>query len=740
MSKIINSQDYWDNRFSDDWEKNSGPAQSRFFANVTLDNLPPWLIGTIKKQKLTLVDWGCAQGDGTDALARFFDPKRLTGVDFSTESIAAAKNRYSAINFLVEDWLQEDFSELEKEYDFVFSSNTLEHFHDPFKVIKKIASKAKLGLIFALPYREYNRIDEHFFTFTKDNLPTRIGRFSLFWSKVVDCSLINNTMWTGDQIILVYADSTWAFNHSEFLGDMHIDSGAVNEQLAGYDSLSWHREYEFSKILKHSLDKISTELDSIKDDLSKQKNDNKFLQDHVSELKEIVRQKDGLINILKNSTSWRITKPLRIAGDFSKKIKLADFFHFLLKSFYKILPESIKRRLYGLKAKYLNKRYSSFVDSQESVSLLDAPEWLLVANECQKLAVVPCGFEFDELVNQRPINFAKCFSQRGVKTLFVSWQWGPDEQQERAGSEVYPNVWQVPLYDFVKYLPLLNGDRQESIYLATLPAEILVDPMYLLRSKGFNVIYDVMDNWEEFFNAGQAPWYSAEAEELAVLSADGVTVVAPALREKFLHLRKDIEVVGNGFSSAVVGENNAMISLVKSKSQGAKVIGYVGHLTDAWFEWDFLFSLAKQFPTYHFEIIGYGEPEWVVEKLHKFENVSLIGRVLPKNLHNYVKNWSVALIPFRDGALAQSVDPIKIYEYLYFGLPVLVTGIEHLESYPYTEVADKYNASVKLEKLLSLNIDYSCIQDFLVDCTWDRRLEQILVTVSRKPAMSILYE
>ncbi|MCX5464221.1 methyltransferase [Alcaligenes parafaecalis] len=739
MSKSINSQDYWNNRFADDWEQNSGPAQSRFFANVTLDNLPSWLIRAVKKQELTLVDWGCAQGDGTDALVRFFDPKSLTGVDFSTESIAAAKKRYGAIDFLAEDWLQESFSELGKEYDFVFSSNTLEHFHDPFEVIKKISSKAKLGLIFALPYREYDRIDEHFFTFTKDNLPTRIGRFSLFWSKVVDCSLIKNTMWAGDQVILVYADSAWAFNHSEFLGDMHIDSGVVNEPLAGYDSLSWHREYEFSKILKHSLAKISTELDNIKDGLSQQKKNNKFLRDQVSELKGSIRQKEDLINMLKNSTSWRITKPLRMAGDFSKKIRLTDFSHCLLKNVYKVLPESIKKRLHGLKAKYLNKRYSSFVDNQEGVSLLDAPEWLLVANGCEKLAVVPCGFEFDELVNQRPINFAKCFSQKGIKTLFVSWQWSPDEQQEKADSEVYPNVWQVPLYDFIKYLPLLNGDRQESIYLATLPAEILVDPMYLLRSKGFNVIYDVMDNWEEFFNAGQAPWYTAEAEELAVLSADGVTVVAPALREKFLHLRKDIEVVGNGFSSTVIGENNAMISLGKSESGGEKVIGYVGHLTDAWFEWDLLFSLATQFPTYRFEIIGYGEPDWVVGKLHQFENVSLIGKVLPKDLHRYVKNWNMALIPFKDGALAQSVDPIKIYEYLYFGLPVLVTGIEHLKSYPYTEVADKYNAAEKLEKLLSLNVDYSCIQIFLADCTWDKRFEQILDTVSRKPAMSVLY-
>src|SRR5690606_35725973 len=115
------------------------------------------------------------------------------------------------------------------------------------------------------------------------------------------------TMWDGDQVILVYADSAWAFNHSTFLGDMHIDSGVTNEQLAGYDSLSWHREYEFAKILRHSLDKVSSELISIKDNLAQQKKDSKFLQDQISELKNAVRQKEDLICMLKASTSWRLT-------------------------------------------------------------------------------------------------------------------------------------------------------------------------------------------------------------------------------------------------------------------------------------------------------------------------------------------------------------------------------------------------------------------------------------------------
>ena len=517
MSKVINSKDYWDERFSGNWEINSGPAQSRFFADVAIDNLPSWLIRSIRKENLKVADWGCAQGDGTNALAKVFDPKQLVGVDFSRESISTARERYGAINFLEENWLENSLSSVDEQYDFVFSSNTLEHFHDPFDILQKILCRAKFGLILALPYREYERIDEHFFTFTKDNIPTRLGGFSLFWSKVVDCSLFPNTMWNGDQIILFYGDPEWSFNRLEFLSDIYIDSGSGNDKLAGYDSLSWHREFEFSKTLRFSFEELSEKLKDIKTVLSQQKLDNKFLIEQIAELKLSVRQKENFIDMLKKSTSWKITAPIRMFGDIEKKIKLKNIIHFFLKGIYKVLPNFAKNRLHSLKAKYLNKRYSEFANEQGEVSLVDAPEWLLMANSCETLAIIPCGFEFDELVNQRPINFSKCFSSQGINTLFISWQWSPDEKQERSDSEVYPNVWQVSLYDFLKYLPLLSGGRKDSIYLATLPAEILVEPIYFLRGKGFKVIYDIMDNWEEFFKAGQAPWYKAEAEEFSSL-------------------------------------------------------------------------------------------------------------------------------------------------------------------------------------------------------------------------------
>ena len=59
------------------------------------------------------------------------------------------------------------------------------------------------------------------------------------------------------------------------------------------------------------------------------------------------------------------------------------------------------------------------------------------------------------------------------------------------------------------------------------------------------------------------------------------------------------------------------------------------------------------------------------------------------------------------------VDAIKIYEYLYFGLPAVVTGIPHMRYYPYVEVVDNspeqfYNSIERLyNKRMNNEIDYS---------------------------------
>lgn len=233
----INSKAYWENRFTNGGETSAGQSQSRFFTKLALENLPSWFIEQISCLSLTLADWGCAQGDGTDVWSGYLDPELLLGVDFSNRVIAQAEARYPGIRFACENWLDSgtDSNQL---FDIVFSSNTLQHFHRPYEVLNTLASRAKKALVLALPYKEVDPIDEQFYSFLPENIPLELNNgFRLIWSKAVDCASLPDTLSQGHQIFLVYAQTSWVSSLHLQLIDCEIGNGNTNRQIAHLDKL-----------------------------------------------------------------------------------------------------------------------------------------------------------------------------------------------------------------------------------------------------------------------------------------------------------------------------------------------------------------------------------------------------------------------------------------------------------------------------------------------------------------------
>ena len=725
----INSNSYWNVRFAENWESCQGPAQSRFFARLAIENLPRWLIDQLKRKPMTLCDWGCAQGDGTDVWASYVDSDRITGVDFSAIAVEQAAQRYPAIRFLNQNWLEAQQDELPV-FDVVFSSNTLEHFHRPYAVLKTLCSRATKALVLALPYREIDRHHEHFFTFLPDNIPTVIGGgFRLVWSRVVDCRQLHKNFWDGDQIVLVYAETSWLDSLGLTLQDFCIEQSDSAAEIASLNQAVAERDGQIA-----SLNQAVAERDG-----------------QIANLNQAVTERDGQVSKLNNevtkirqSTSWRITAPVRQVKRLILASTREDARYALLKSIYWRLPERLRILLnkprHNFVARRLRASGANLVASDQTSSV-DAAlmmPWGARAKEVDKIAVIPCAFEFDELVNQRPINAAKHYSARGFLVLYIAWQWSPNDVLSKGCGEVFPNVIQVPLYQFLNGFNALSLENKVGHYVITLPARQFTETVDTWRSKGGVVIYDIMDEWEEFFRTGQAPWYEKTLEQELVLKADFVSAVSPALKRKFEHIRTDIAIIGNGYSPMVLGVDKKGIA---GNGRGeCVVIGYFGHLTDAWFDWDLLFSLATQDSNYNFEIIGYGEPEWVRKKIAQFNNISLVGKVVPADLHSYVSRWKVGIIPFVQSGLSDAVDPIKIYEYLYFGLPVVVTGIGHLKDYPKTYFATKSNIREKIAQAIADATSIDDLEDFLRKTTWEARFDSLLGLASSRKSLFTLYK
>ena len=202
----INSKQYWNLRFRGDWQSKQGREQTAFFAHVALTASPAWLFDDIRTRQLSVCDWGCAIGDAVVELSRAFNGNSITGYDIANVAIAEGRRFFPGIKLIAGDLLQ-----TRKRFDVIFSSNTLEHFRDPTKILEKLANHADEYIWLIIPFLDPGGIDEHFARFDHDNIPLQIeDKFILSYFNDVDVFVVRNTLaWpSGDPSVRSSAQSS----------------------------------------------------------------------------------------------------------------------------------------------------------------------------------------------------------------------------------------------------------------------------------------------------------------------------------------------------------------------------------------------------------------------------------------------------------------------------------------------------------------------------------------------------
>lgn len=244
----INSRDYWEQRFGTDWDELGGPAQTRFFARLAIDAMPEWLSAQIRSEHLSICDWGCAEGEGTSLLAESLGTA-VTGIDFSPEAIERAKSKFPGVEFSDVDLLTE---QLDRRFDVMFSSNTLEHFHRPWEVFDAIAEHAGKHVMLLLPFRETDRHPEHFYGFDPHGVPAVRGDWVLTHVAVIDAAHIRESMWPGEQVLVIYSRRTEVERIGLSLAMMRMDTPHLERLRDQAASLS--------RVVSETRDAVSSDM------------------------------------------------------------------------------------------------------------------------------------------------------------------------------------------------------------------------------------------------------------------------------------------------------------------------------------------------------------------------------------------------------------------------------------------------------------------------------------------------
>lgn len=187
--------------------------------------------------------------------------------------------------------------------------------------------------------------------------------------------------------------------------------------------------------------------------------------------------------------------------------------------------------------------------------------------------------------------------------------------------------------------------------------------------------YDCVDDHAAF--AELSPLWRRETvlamEQDLLRRARSVYASADALVKHCQRVRPDTRYVGNGaavahFATAAKGKTGA-------SGLAGPVIGFYGGL-GPWVDVSLVCEAALLAPDLSFLLIGPIELGLPWPKLPP--NVHHRGLTPYRELPRYLADFDVALIPFKDTPVTQSVNPIKLYEYFAAGKPVLVTSLPEL--------------------------------------------------------------
>jgi glycosyltransferase involved in cell wall biosynthesis len=105
------------------------------------------------------------------------------------------------------------------------------------------------------------------------------------------------------------------------------------------------------------------------------------------------------------------------------------------------------------------------------------------------------------------------------------------------------------------------------------------------------------------------------------------------------------------------------------------VIGFVGGLSE-WVDLHLIRELARSRPEWTFALVGPASID--TSAVRTLDNVRLLGPRPYAALPAYLAAMDVALIPFRHNPVTYHADPIKAYEYLAAGVPVVATDLPAL--------------------------------------------------------------
>jgi glycosyltransferase involved in cell wall biosynthesis len=284
-------------------------------------------------------------------------------------------------------------------------------------------------------------------------------------------------------------------------------------------------------------------------------------------------------------------------------------------------------------------------------------------------------------------------------------------------------------------------ERRGALHEAT---ALVVSPLWtpwLAELPFRHVIYDCIDELSVHVTHPElAGWY-AEWEQRLIERCDGAVITAATLGDGLRARRPDlpIRMIRNGVDVERFHQLAAATPRPADVPPADRpVVGFVGALYD-WIDWDVIAATAAALPACDFVFVGPHDGRGQPQRVARLPNVRLLGPRPYAAVPAYIATFDVCWVPFRQNAVGLAANPVKIYEYLALGKPVVSTPVADMESFGDHVVAvrDAREAEAALARLAHAPGPAEPRIAFAAANSWTQRAREYVGFIAARPDRTV---
>ena len=244
----------------------------------------------------------------------------------------------------------------------------------------------------------------------------------------------------------------------------------------------------------------------------------------------------------------------------------------------------------------------------------------------------------------------------------------------------------------------------------------------------FSIINTIKSNLVIYYMADNMTQNNKKFREIEkkIISKSQLVFYSSINLQNKISNKKKGKYLPNGVNYKIFNKN---ITRKKCNTNTPFEIVYLGAVRDI-INHNIILKISINFPNDKIYIIGPILTKF--EKLYKQKNIIFIGQIKHSLVPRYLKKSHIGILPYKINTFTKSINPLKIYEYISSGLPVVSTNLPNvtnlIKNYPKIKIFKAKSDDAFIKHISEIKKKYKQntrneIDKFLKENAWEKRFK-----------------